>query len=814
MGSRFSDSKLRKATGIATAIVTAGAVYSIDAQDIVPLPTDIFDNPPPSSNPAMDLTERVISDSPLSLNPEIPDTFTISNEGGEIAYDSDKRILSYKGNSTPIKLITNEGLDVTATELQVDLEKKNIYLKGPLTIYQGESLTLAETAVYDWEKGHLDAQNIRSKVTGILVRGSRVEYQLDSEGKRFMRIHDSYASTDDAEDPDVWVGAGEMTIYPGDYGRVTRLSLASGDTDVPVPVLGWFSFSHSLNPREGYMPDLGSRSSWGAYLLNSYGFLIGNRRVQGNIPVADYILTTHVDYRTRRGLASGIDLEDVSMRKKYPSMKGLQFYYIYDDSPNINPTRTKRIPVKHERYRVSMNTLWNLPLETAEPTVRWTMGTNINLVSDRYVLRDYFDEISKINDKPDNTARIVRRGQLSQTMLMTRFAPNDYYATDERAEISYYRARTAIGKTGITYETRNSFGFMRQEIPGLDKKNYKWKLKREKDPDARSYYQRLLDTHGFMRANSTHEFARHFNVLKFLNITPKAGAGYSGYYSVENTGADNRFIGFAGVDVNIKLHRNYDSFHIPSMGYKGLTHIIKPYTTLAHCNISSANPLVPQLDAWSNEFSTTTSNPIELDLLGFTSIDSWGTWSIWRIGVENILYTTVDDEPLQLFKWTSFVDYNEENPHSDSAFSNLYSLVTFRPSQQFSIRAETQTPTINNGDGYHEYNIGAAWQPLAALETKISYRMLRGHPVQANEEQLVLQTNLRINEKYSACCKWNWNIKKNRFSIQQYSLFKKSGAWYLGATIFLRNNGGKKETGFGLSFTLGETGTALPVDFF
>ena len=31
-------------------------------------------------------------------------------------------------------------------------------------------------------------------------------------------------------------------------------------------------------------------------------------------------------------------------------------------------------------------------------------------------------------------------------------------------------------------------------------------------------------------------------------------------------------------------------------------------------------------------------------------------------------------------------------------------------------------------------------------------------------------------------------------------------------TVFLRDNGGKKEEGFGLSFTLGETGTALPIN--
>ena len=31
--------------------------------------------------------------------------------------------------------------------------------------------------------------------------------------------------------------------------------------------------------------------------------------------------------------------------------------------------------------------------------------------------------------------------------------------------------------------------------------------------------------------------------------------------------------------------------------------------------------------------------------------------------------------------------------------------------------------------------------------------------------------------------------------------------------LFGRDNGGKRETGFGISFTLSETGTALPINF-
>lgn len=814
MGSRFSDSKHRRTTHLATAIIAAGTICNVGAQDVTPLPSDIFGKQSPNVSPTVDIADRAISSVGLSMEPEIPESLSINNEGGDILYDTEKRQITYKSKGTPIRMLTDTGLEVLSGELVVNLEKKQVTLTGPLTVYQGESLTQAKSGSYDWSTSVMTVQEVKSKVSGIIIRASSVEYKKDKEGKSYMQLHDAYASTDDAETPDTWLGTGEMTVYPGDYGTISRMSIASGNYDMPIPVLGWFTISHSLNPKEGYLPDAGAKSSWGSYLLNRYGFLLGNRRVENNMPVSDYLLTTHLDYRTRRGFAVGLDFEDLERPDDKFPVGALETYFAYDEAPNINPTSLERLPTEHNRYRIAYKGKWELPFEQNRPAIEWSTLANLNIVSDRYMLRDFYEELSEINDKPDNTVRAVRRSKLSETMLMTRFAPNDYYSTDERAELSYYKARSSIGKTGITYETWNRAGIMRQYVPAEERAFYRNEIENLRDPEARAYYQRLLNTNTYARINSTHEFSTHFNVLRFLNITPKAGAGYTGYYDVDGVGANNRFLGYIGVDANMKLHKHYSSFNVESMGFKGLTHIIKPYTTLSHCNISSSNARVPQVDVWSNEFGTSSSNPMNLDLMGFSGIDSWGTWSIWRIGVENTLNTTVDGSAQQIFKWNVFVDYNEENPMDTNKFSSLYSLISFSPTRDLNIYCNTQTPTFNNGDGFSEYSCGISWQPLAALETSVGYRSLRDHPIQNNAEQISLQTNLRINEKYSLACKWYFDIENRCTPTQEYSFFKKSGAWYMGASLFLRDNGGKKETGFGLSFTLAETGSALPISLF
>ncbi len=775
----------------------------------VPLPTEVFGERS-SGNPAIDLATRVTDFSSQAFDIDMPDTLTITNEGGRVDFNAEKRTVTYTGGKSPVHLITDSGLDVAATAITADLVGKKAQLLGPLTVYQNETVTRAASGSYDWKSETMEVEGVRTKVQGILIRGSSVRYAADAKGRRHMLIRDAYVSTDDVQVPGTWIGAGELTVYPGDFGRVTRLSVASGDYDVPIPIFGWMTLSHSLNPKEGYMPNAGTRSAWGTYMLNSYGFLLGNRRVENNMPVADYILTLKADYRTRRGLATGLDIEDVEMSRTYHDMTGLAAYYAADSDPMINPTNDPRQHTRHNRYRIAMQARWDLN-KFFESKADWAFTTNINAVSDRYMLRDFFEDECRLDDKPDNTITLSRRTERSESMLYTRFAPNNYYTTDQRLEASYYRPRTAIGKTGITYETRNSLSSMRQEIPLMQRLEYREKLANLREGETRAYYERLLNTQSYVRFNTTHEFTTSFKVFKFLNVTPKAGGGYTGYYDVGGVGADNRFLGYASCDFDISFNRRWENFRIRSLDLKGLTHVIHPYATLSHGSITSSNELVPQVDTWSM-YSTT--SPMPLDLIGFTGLDGWGNWTIWRMGVQNNFTSDCDGEKVNLLTWNTFIDYNADNPNSPSQFSNLYNFIRFAPTSRFSVQLEMQTPTVEHGNDYSLYNTSFNYQPARWLECAVGHRYIKNHPVQEDASQVYLQANLRINERYTFAGRWYWDTEEKRLPIQQYSIFRNTGAWYIGATLFLRDNGGKKETGFGISFTLGETGTALPINFF
>ena len=803
--------------GALALFVAAFRLLAASDADFIPLPQDALPSTPPE-NPILDLAQRAIAEASHNLKPGLPEALVVSNDNGSVFYDSEKRTLLYHGpNGREIFLRTSEGQEIYARGLEANFEKRVAKLIGPLRIYQGETFTLAEDGWYNWEEGSAEVYNIRSKANGLLVRGTRAEYRKDAKGKAYAQIHDAFVSTEDVEKPGMWVGTGKLLVYPGDYGVISRLSVAAGEHDMPVPVLGWVTLSHSLNPREGYLPMPGAKSIWGAYLRNRYGVLLGNRRVERGIPVADYVATGLLDYRVRRGMAGGLEFTDESMRHQYSDMSGFAAYYAADKHPDINPTKAARTDVHHSRYRVALQAKWQLPIvqnPAAPDAARWSLTMNTNLLSDRYMLRDYFEDFGRVDDKPDNSVRLERRTRRDQTMLFTRFAPNDFYSADERTELSYYRVRSTLGESRIAYETRNSIGLMRQELPADLRVRYQNAISKLTDPDLRAYYTRLLNTHQYARLNSTHELSTSLNILRFLNITPKLGGGLSGYYGVDEVGADNRFLGYMSCDFDIKFHRRLGEVFSSSMGIDGLSHIFHPYATFSHGTISSAEKYVPQIDTWSTTLGSSTVNPMPLDLMSFTGIDGWSKWTVWRLGASNTISTIYDGESRALFSWNLFIDYNIDNPSTESSFSNLYSIVTLAPTRRTRLHLETQTPTIHNGDGFSQYNTTLSYLPTRWLETRIGHRYIRSHPVQSDASQLSSQFNIRLSEKYSASTRLYWDVEAKRIPIQQYSVFRKFGAWYVGSTLFLRDNGGKKETGFGLSFTLGETGTSLPVNFF
>lgn len=95
----------------------------------------------------------------------------------------------------------------------------------------------------------------------------------------------------------------------------------------------------------------------------------------------------------------------------------------------------------------------------------WRLKANVNMLSDEYMLRDFYPEIYQRNSSPDNTVLLSRTDDTNDFSLLQRFVPNNFYMADQRTEFSYERIKSPIFRSPVMYESRTSFAFLKQYVP-------------------------------------------------------------------------------------------------------------------------------------------------------------------------------------------------------------------------------------------------------------------------------------------------------------------------------------------------------------
>ncbi|MFR1411631.1 MAG: hypothetical protein ACLSUW_04595 [Akkermansia sp.] len=155
--------------------------------------------------------------------------------------------------------------------------------------------------------------------------------------------------------------------------------------------------------------------------------------------------------------------------------------------------------------------------------------------------------------------------------------------------------------------------------------------------------------------------------MGFLNLTPKVGGGYTGYYDTGDNKPLNQGIFYAGTDADFKFSRRYSSVYSDSMGLNGMNHIVQPHFTLAYVKTNTLHELYPQIDG-----DTPTTNPPSLSMGRYTEIDSLSSGLVFRYGLRNMLMTSRDANSHRWFSWDVFMDAYLYDPVNRRDFSNLF----------------------------------------------------------------------------------------------------------------------------------------------
>ncbi|MCX6868507.1 MAG: LPS assembly protein LptD, partial [Verrucomicrobia bacterium] len=685
---------------------------------------------------------------------------------------------------------------------------------------QGNVLQRGERAVYYYERKFLDASGLRVSLDPILLEAGK--FTVEQRGdKRIYVGENAGITTHDVADPNYWVRAQKTTIYPGDKIVFNNMKIFAGHT----PVFWLPYLSQPLDGHLGYHFMPGARSSWGVYLLNTYGIMLGGDTdpVSGEKKDAWLLSRWHFDLRSTRGAAAGVDFID-TRQEDTDEISGLGLYYLHDLAPETSRSGVPRGAVDPNRYSIKLKERIKLDLPD---DADWRIDSNLTLLSDRYYLEDFDIAHYRTNPAPDNTLGLYRRDDASLLSLFARFRLNDFYRADTRSpEVAFDQARAPFCGLPLLHEGYTALGIVGEKAadptrnailkPLLDPtltdaqaqlllkqlSGYERLLAEEirtlpAGPRREALRTQLLDT-SYGRFNTYQEFSMPMMLGGFLSFTPVAGIGYSRYFAVAGPAGDsNRTQLHAGAESSLKFSKDYGSYQNSRWGLDGLLHVLQPYanwSVLSANNLELGDPMVDRL--------TPTTQPRPLDPIRFTATDEMQSWNVVRFGARNHLITKRDGQSFEWLYLNTYMDAFIEDPEGQRTFSNLYNDIRWQPLPWMGVDLETQFPLVSGGSGFNEFTTRLRFMPTDRFEFSLGYRWLDGHPELTNSNRFDLQSYTRLTENWGFGMRHVLELDDNTIEFQQYTLHRDHGNWVAGMGVTMRDNRLKNEYGLVFSLTL------------
>ncbi len=724
-----------------------------------------------------------------------------------------------------VKMTTKAGSEVFADHGVADTTTEAVTLTGNVSVYNGNLLQRGDEMVYHWKDQKMDSAGLRAGVDPFLLEAGR--FTVEQHGKKQVFVgHDAGVTTHDVEEPGFWLRAKETTIYPEDKVVFKNLRLYAGDT----PIFWLPYLSQPLDSELGYHFIPGARSNWGAFLLNSYGIMLGDNDAadQGDESAKPWLYSDwHFDLRSRRGIGTGVDLRDKRMDNN-PNMTGLSLYYADDWNPDISRTGLPRLDVGSDRYRVALQQRFPLDFDF-DKNADWRLDANLNILSDNYYLEDFKPDLFRTDPSPDNTIGLYRRDDGTLFSVLGRLRTNEFYRSDTRSpEIALDFARRPLFGSPILHEGSISLSFIEEEIGSASESAIRTLLRLPgNDPlvpellqQLPTYERQLIQTirslppgspalpglteqllsPGYSRFHTYQELSMPTNVGGWLNITPEVGFGYDRYWNVDGPSKSvDRVHLTAGAEASMKFSKDYGAVENRGLGLDGLLHVVQPYARFSYISTDDLDPLFPSVDR--ETFST---RPQPLSVPSYTAIDSLRDWNIIRFGVKNKLITKRDGQSLDWLSMDTYIDGFITDPDYDRKFSNLYNDLRWNPLPWFGMNLETQFPVINDGSGFSEVAARTRFMPNENVEFSVGYHLLDNHPVLADSQRIDVRAYTRLNDKWGLGFFQLWELDDGTLEVQQYTIHRDFNHWVASVGITERKNELKDEFGIIFSFTLKE----------
>lgn len=369
----------------------------------------------------------------------------------------------------------------------------------------------------------------------------------------------------------------------------------------PVPVFYWPEYQQNINaePPFSLKTDLGYQKSLGAFIQN---------RIIIKSP-SFFRFGANLDGYTNRGFLGGPIFEYSKVFEKGNWIHGeINTGFIHD----TGSTSELGVDILNRPINRSRNFIeWRHKQTLLE---RWDTTASVSWWSDSEVTRDFRPGLFIDNQRPDNFAESVYRGENWFLSAFLRFAPNDWEQVAQRMpEIRFDLVPTEIGETGIYHQLNASYSRLL-----------------EKDPLG------ILPELDSNRFNIYYGLQRPFKINSWLTATPVAGVMVTHYADTLGTSGNyTRILGEVGLDLSADIVGTWD-YKNDLWEINGLRHLLRPVIQYRYIPSAQAgNTLIPPIDRRAS-FET------YLEPIGLSdkrNIDDLWEENVIRLGLENLFQT-------------------------------------------------------------------------------------------------------------------------------------------------------------------------------
>lgn len=646
---------------------------------------------------------------------------------------------------------------LTADSAVLNYTNHDVDADGHVRIETGDMLWMGEHVHYNFQTHVLQTEQFRTGRLPIFAGGEQldghVDYRKNATNEVFARH--AFLTTDDYSDPEYEIRATTIKIVPGKTVQMwNAVAYVRG-----IPMFYFPYYERNIGPRgNNWTTTPGYRSVYGPYLLNTYNWYAGN--------VADG--KVHLDYRERRGLGAGPDLD---LHLGQWGNAQLKYYYQHDDRANYSTNTFPyygNIPENRQRFYLG----WQ-----ATPATNLNLKALVNYQSDPLYLHDFF--VSEYTENPQPNTFVEANKYWDNWSLDALTTPriNTYFSQIERLpDVQLTGYRQQVLDTPVYYDSQSSIGWYRA-----------WNASTNLPYMGTNYFYAASAA----RADTYHQLTLPWTFFNWLNVTPRVG-GRLTYYSSQYFNSTNRQpnnedvyreVFNTGAEVSFQASQLWPEATNSLLQVDGLRHIIEPSANYVFVPDPSTPPA--QLPPFDSQFPSLM--PLPVNFPDYNSIDSIDTMNVVRFGLRNILQTKRNGELDDLVNWNMLLDWRLDPKAGQGNFNDFYSALSFRPRTWLTLDSQLRYD-VQNRDldlAFHQITIS----PNDRWSWGVYHWYLRNGFVSPDENDFIGNTVFfRVSDNWGLRTQHIFNATDGRLQEQDYTLMRDLRSWTAALTFRVQNN--------------------------